>query len=196
MREKRPGYWELRVSLGRDPVTGAPRCRSKSLRATKREAQRALAALVTEVDAGRAARSADTVDNLLQQWLEHIEHEGRSPTTLRSYRSLKEQLPAHFLRLPLRKVSPRTLDELYRELGRKKGRGPSTVHHFHRLLRAAFNQAVRWEMLDRNPAPQARPPKSVAVEVEPPPVAAVRAVLAGGEPDPAVVVVGRERLLT
>ena len=27
-------------------------------------------------------------------------------------------------------------------------------------------------------------------------VAAVRAVLAGGEPDPAVVVVGRERLLT
>lgn len=186
LREKRPGYWQLRVSLGRDSSTGQPIYRTRSMRGTKREAQRALAALVTEVSEGRSASSAISVGDLLDQWLDHIEHEGRSPTTMRSYRSLRKQLPTSFSKLPLKKVSPRTIDDLYRQLGRKKGRGPSTVHHYHRLLRAAFNQAMRWELMDRNPAKLATPPKVRSDEVEPPEAEAVRRVLdqAGQSEDP------------
>lgn len=181
MREKRPGYWELRVSLGRDPVTGKSRYRSKGFRGSKRAAQRALAELVTDVDHGRAARSSESVGTLLAQWLEHLDTQGRSPTTMRGYRALVSQLPAAFLKRPVSKITPKALDELYRVLLRKKGRGASTVHHFHRLLRAAFNQAIRWEMLDRNPAVLARPPRVLAKEVEPPEVKAVRAVIDAAE---------------
>lgn len=45
--------------------------------------------------------------------------------------------------------------------GRKKGGGlsPLTVQHVHRLLRKALQQAVRWEILDRNPADGADSPR-------------------------------------
>jgi integrase len=177
LREKRPGYWELRVSLGRDPVTGKPKYRTKGMRGSQREAERALARLITDVGKGQAARSADSVGSLLDQWLEHIESEGRSPTTLRGYRSMVDQLPPAFLRKPLSRITPKAVDELYRELGKKRGRNASTVHHFHRLLNAAFNQAMRWEMLDRNPAKLARPPRGRQKEIEPPNIAEVRKVI-------------------
>jgi integrase len=163
--------------LGRDPVTGKPSYRTKGFKGSEREAQRELAALVTAVSKGQVAHSAESVGGLLEQWLEHIEAEGRSPTTLRGYRSIVKQLPEAFLRKPVNKVTPRTLDQLYRELARKKGRRASTVHHFHRLLNSAFNQAMRWEMVDRNPAQLARPPRGRQKEIEPPEIAEVRKVI-------------------
>jgi integrase len=178
LREVRPGYWQLRVSLGRDQITGKSRYRTAGVRGTKREAERALAALVTDVANGKRAPSAETVGTLLDQWLEHLEHQGRSPTTMNGYRSLRSQLPEDFLRRPLRKVTPKVIDDLYRRLGQKEGRSASTVHHFHRLLRGAFNQAMRWEMLDRNPATLATPPKPRPIEPEPPTAEEVRRVIA------------------
>src|SRR4051794_26573469 len=105
MREIRPGYWQLRVSLGRDPITQKPKYRTRGLRGSKREAGRALSQLVADVTNGKAEPSSDSVNALLDQWLAHIEHEGRSPTTMRGYRSLKNQLPADFLRMPLKKLT-------------------------------------------------------------------------------------------
>jgi len=177
MREIRPGYWQLRVSLGRDPITQKSKYRTRGLRATKREASRALARLVADVINDRAEPSAETVGALLEQWLTHIEAEGRSPTTMRGYRSLRDQLPAGFLRLPLKKVTTKTLDDLYRHLAEKPGRGPSSVKHIHAMLRAAFHQAMRWDLLDRNPAILASPPRVPTTPVEPPTVADVLAVI-------------------
>jgi integrase len=177
MREIRPGYWQLRVSLGRDPITQKSKYRTRGLRATKRDAGRALTQLVADVTDERADSAPESVGTLLEQWLAHIEHEGRSPTTMRGYRSLRNQLPAGFLRLPLKKLTTKTLDDLYRHLAEKPGRGPSSVKHIHAMLRAAFHQAMRWDLLDRNPAVLASPPRVPTTEVEPPPVADVLAVI-------------------
>jgi len=177
MREKRPGYWQLRVLEGRDPITGALKYRTKSMRCSKRDAQRALAALVTEVDKGRVAPTGDTVGQLLDAWLEHIETLGRSPRTLQGYRELQGRLPDGFLATPLRKVTPKLLDDLYRHLGKKKGRSASTVLQYHRMLRASFNQALRWELLDRNPVKLASPPTPHRIEIEPPAIEDVKTVL-------------------
>ena len=47
--------------------------------------------------------------------------------------------------------------------GRRDGKGglfpPHTVGHMHRVLRQAMQQAVRWQVLARNPADAVRPPK-------------------------------------
>lgn len=178
MRERRPGYWELRVSRGRDPVTGAARYATRNVRGTKREAQKVLNALVRDVDEGRAVNAAPvTVGELIDRWMAHIETEGRSPTTLDAYRSLIKQLPASFTKRRLRTVTPLVLDALYADLGQKKGRGPATVRKFHVLLRAAFNQAVRWELLDRNPTAAATPPRPSSGQVQPPTIDGVRRVL-------------------
>ena len=49
VREKRPGYWEVRVYAGRDPITGKSRSVARGLRGTKREAKRLEASLVTDL---------------------------------------------------------------------------------------------------------------------------------------------------
>lgn len=41
----------------------------------------------------------------------------------------------------------------------KRGLSPQTVLHFHRVLREALQQAVRWQLLARNPADAVEPPR-------------------------------------
>lgn len=36
---------------------------------------------------------------------------------------------------------------------------PSTIRDFHKLLRSAFNQAIKWDLIDKNPAQHASVPK-------------------------------------
>ncbi len=191
MREVRPGYWGLRVSLGRDPITQKSMYRTKGFKGTKREAGRALAKLVVDVYEGKVQASTNSVGSLIEQWLEHIEHEGRSPTTMRGYRSMRDQLPADFTRMPLKKVSPKTLDALYKRLADKPGRGPSAVKHIHAMLRTAFNQGLRWELVERNPAALTKGPRVPSKEIEPPPVEDVIAVFEAAEnslnPDNAII---------
>ena len=46
--------------------------------------------------------------------------------------------------------------------GRRKGGGglsARTVHHAHRVLRQALQQAVKWNRITRNPADMVKPPK-------------------------------------
>ena len=96
---------------------------------------------------------------------------------MRGYRSQFKRLPEGFLATPLRKITSRTLDELYRHLASKPGRGPTAIRNIHAMLKTAFNQALRWEMLDRNPALLATPPRIAANEVEPPDPEAVKRVI-------------------
>lgn len=177
MRERRPGYWQLRVYEGADPLTGKKRYRTQYFRGGKRAAQKQLALLVTEVDGGVIAPSAKTVAGLLEEWMAHIEHLGRSPSTMFNYRRLVGQLPEGFKALPLKKVTPKVVDDLYRFLGERKSRKPATVLRFHTLLRAAFAQAVRWGWVDRNPIDRATPPRVHRVEIKPPPISDVLRVL-------------------
>jgi pantothenate kinase len=84
MRERRPGVWELVVQLPRDATTARARQLSRTVHGTKREAQRALAALVTEVSAGKITSSTTTLRELLARWLDHVSDQ-LSPTTVREY---------------------------------------------------------------------------------------------------------------
>jgi integrase len=177
MRQRAPGRWQLRVYLGREPVTGKDRYRTESFEGTKRQAQSELARLVAEVDAGVVTPATKTVATLLEEWLDHIEHLGRSPSTLFGYRRLVLQLPDGFLSLPLKKVTPKVVDDLYRFLAEPVSRKPATVLRFHTVLRAAFAQAVRWGWVDRNPVDRATPPRVHRDEVSPPTVEDVVRVL-------------------
>jgi len=170
MRERSPGYWQLRVFEGTDPVSGKKHYRTRSFQGGKRAAQKELARLVAEVDRGVVAPTRKTAGALLEEWLAHIEHLGRSPSTLYNYRRLVEQLPEGFKSQQLAKVTPKLIDDLYRHLGTVGKRKPATVLRFHALLRAAFAQAVRWGLIDRNPTDRATPPRVNRPEIMPPAV--------------------------
>jgi len=58
----------------------------------RRQAEAALARFVTECESGTLARTNQTVAELLERWIEHLEALGRTPKTIDGYRS-RNQAP-------------------------------------------------------------------------------------------------------
>ncbi|HTT91537.1 MAG TPA: tyrosine-type recombinase/integrase [Acidimicrobiales bacterium] len=166
---RRGNIWQVRVSLGRDPETGRYEYASRYVHGTKRDAQRACAELITEVDrGGHREEGRHTVNELLDRWMAHIEAQGRAESTLARYRScinanIKPRLGAK----AINKLGPADLDRYYAQLGRT-GLTPLSVRKSHAILSAAFNQALRWGWLDTNPVLRSSPPTHRVREIHPP----------------------------
>jgi integrase len=187
---RRGSSWELRVYLGRDPLDGRKRWATRTVRGTRREAQRALAEMVAAADRGALARSGATVGELLERWFEHASADF-SPKTARETRGFLDRnlLPA-LGQLKLARLSADRLDAYYRHLrARGSARGgplaPATVLRIHGILRRALAQGVRWGWLAHNPAAAASPPRVPARDVAPPaPEGVARLFGAAREADP------------
>jgi integrase len=181
MRERRPGVWELIVQLPRDPTQARARQLSRTVRGTKREAQRELAGLIGQVSAGKVSSAATPLSELLGRWLDQVA-EQLSPTTLREYRRLvRTMLDPDLGRLPLRRVTAQRIDAYYASLARERGLSPASIRHVHAVLRGALGQAVRWGWIPTNPATNASPPKLRRREITPPPMHATHRLLAAAD---------------
>ena len=150
----------------RDPHTGQRKRRWYSHIGTKRSAQIECARLIsdlqkgTQVDSGRI-----TVAAFLDRWLEHMRGQV-SPRSLERYTELARKNLAPLLgALALSKLQPVHISQAYAKAldnGRRDGSGglsARTVTHMHRVFREALQQAVRWQLLARNPADAVKPPK-------------------------------------
>lgn len=174
MREKAPGRWELRVYAGQDD--GRKRWVSRTHRGGARSAAKALAALEADV-AARRARPVDrvTVAELLER---HIAHRspGWSPNTRRDRRRItdREIVPAIGSR-PVRSIRPLDVDDLVANIATTR---PPTARNTLAVLRAAFEDGLRWELVDRNPARAARAPSVPSRTQNAPTLTAVTAVIA------------------
>lgn len=74
---------------------------------------------------------------------------------------------------PVQNITPKSVDEYYQTLKKtkavvKRNRKPkseyvtpTTINSIHKVLRCAFDQAVKWELISRNPFPLANRPKPV-----------------------------------
>ena len=72
IRQRSPGVWEVRVFLGRDPLTGRERQRSRVVRGGKRDAQAVAADMEHDrIPGGRTATRDATLRDLLNAWFEH-----------------------------------------------------------------------------------------------------------------------------
>src|SRR5262249_12543679 len=109
--------------------------------------------------------SRETVADFLERWLEYMQSQV-APRTIERYAEIarKNLMPA-IGALTLAKLQPTHITALYKwahTSGRRNGRGglsARTVTHMHRVLREALQQAVRWQVLARNPASAVKPPK-------------------------------------
>lgn len=160
LRERKPGTWELRVFVGRDPVTGRPRQASRTVRATSKTVNRELAKFI--VDLGDRAHPATnaTVAQVLEEWLRHAAARGRAPRTIHeARRSIDTVFVPAIGDVRARELTNRHLDELYRQLltgeGRDRPLKPSSVRRHHAVLSAALAMAEKWGWIDKSPAPQA-----------------------------------------
>lgn len=116
--------------------------------------------------------SAKTVNDLLEEYTSIY---GVNTWAMSTYESRKS-LIANYISpiigdMKLDDITPRIMDKYYRDLlsvkavstkyvkARHEFLTPHTVREIHKVLRNAFNQAVKWELMTRNPVEHATLPK-------------------------------------
>lgn len=106
-----------------------------------------------------------TVERFLWDiWLPAIKTTIRKSTFLSYESHVRHHVAPHIGCRRLDKLDGSMLNELYATLlerGRQNGTGlsPATVRRVHTTLHRAFRDAMRWELIARNPAASADPPK-------------------------------------
>jgi integrase len=179
---KRGSAWELRAYAGLDPISGKQKYVTRTFRGGKREAEEALARLVSEVSGGAQSAQDATVADVIREWLA-VSGSSLSPTTLRGYDWIvRTYIVPHLGPIRLARLGPAQLDRYYAKLMESGGRegaqlSPATVRQVHAILRRALEQAVRWGWIPTNPASRATPPKPRPPELAPPDPAAVIALI-------------------
>ena len=100
-----------------------------------------------------------TVAQYLARWLEASARPSVKAKTYEGYESIvRVRVVPRIGRTALAKVTALDLQGLYGDLQRD-GLSSRSAHHTHRVLHRAFQQAVRWDLIPRNPCDGVTPPK-------------------------------------
>jgi integrase len=160
------GSWRISASAGFDPVTGKRKRVFRTVRGTRRDAQRELTNLLREIDRGEVVEQERiTFADYISRWLDHMRHRLR-PTTFYRYEGyVRCHLTPALGGMQLSKIRPlhiQALEAKALKSGRMDGGGglsAQTVLHLHRVLHGALAQAVRWQLITINPAAAVQPPR-------------------------------------
>ncbi|MEH3125539.1 site-specific integrase [Agrobacterium cavarae] len=170
--ERSPGKWAIVLDVP-DPETGKRRRKWHTFHGTKRQAETECARLVAEVNGGNYVEpTKTTVRDYFIRWLKH-EKANVSPKTHQRYEELLLKNVAPVIgSITLNKLTAARIDGAWGHLlenGRRDGKGglsPRTVHHCRRVMLTAMDQAVKWDLLKRNPVALTRPPKVEKQQME------------------------------
>ncbi|MHB0912080.1 MAG: tyrosine-type recombinase/integrase [Armatimonadota bacterium] len=155
------------IYLGVDPITGKKRQRWYTVKGNKRDAEKELTRILRELDTGQHVEpSKMSLAAYLEKWLQDCAYPTVAAKTYERYVEIvrKSIIPA-LGGIRLDQVKPLDIQHFYSEQlasGRKDGSGglaPRTVLHYHRILREALQQAVKWQLIARNPCDSVEPPR-------------------------------------
>jgi integrase len=158
--EVRPGVWRLRVVRGYKP-NGAPIQINRTVTGTSKDAGKALAKLVSQIDDGTVATSgAMTFEAyLVERYLPHIESRLGVETYRNHHSRIHKRIIPTLGRKRLDRLTAMDLDAAYGDW-LSEGLQASTVHAHHLVISAALNQAVKWDLISRAVTKQATPPRA------------------------------------
>jgi integrase len=160
-RQRPDGRWEYRVSL--------PDGKRKSIYGlTYTECKEKVKALLKEHDQGRDIMKRDpTVAAFMVDWFAFVDDGTRAPATIKNYRiHIDRHIVPAIGTTKLSKLTTRHIDDLQISMQRD-GRAGGTRRIVRTILKAALNQALRWDMVIRNVADLSQPPVIDSPEREP-----------------------------
>lgn len=168
--ERSPGKWAIVLDV---PNDGKRRRKWHTFHGTKRQAETECARLIAELSGGSYIEPAKTsLREFFIQWLKH-EKANVAPKTHQRYEELLLKNVAPVIgSITLNKLTAANIDLAWGKLlesGRRDGKGglsPRTVHHCRRVMLTAMDQAVKWDLLKRNPVALTRPPKVERKQME------------------------------
>ncbi len=127
---------------------------------TKQEVQDKVNTALYEQKQGKLATGPQqTVEQYLEDWLENVHKHKIRDSSYAVYRQLLNNhvLPA-FGHVKLQKLTTRHIDTLYVSK-LKEGYASETIRAIHRMLHAAFDDAVRWKRISSNVCDDVKPPR-------------------------------------
>jgi len=153
---KRPTY---SVVIYQGKVEGQKRYQWVTCK-TRREAEKKLAELVHQRDTGRTVYTRSTLGDFVTRWLKDYARQNLSPRTAEGYESIAR---AHLIpklgKIELKNLKPSHIQDYYTQL-LEEGKSTTTVRHHAMMLHKVLDQAVKWQLLVRNPADAVAPPRA------------------------------------
>jgi len=156
------GSWRVRLSAGKDPITGKSRRPSRVVRGTKADARRALEEMRRELETGI---SIDSKDLTFGQWADTF-HKRRvaagevTKATLRDERYGLDKLTPYLHDVRLLDIKPSTVENLHVKLIADHPQLSGTSRRkVHVILRHVLQGAVRSGILPANPCTDVKAPK-------------------------------------
>jgi integrase len=175
IRRQGTNSWSIMVELLPDPITKKRRRRWLTVHGSKKDAERARTEALSQRDQGvDLAPSKTTLAEFLERWLaDVIQHKARKSTVV-GYRGIvRSQIVPAIGHIRLADLRPlhiqaaysRWLEPGHRADGHSGVLSKRTVLHYHTLLKAALDQAVKWQLIPRNPCNSVDSPRPERTEM-------------------------------
>lgn len=156
--QRADGYWVASLSIGYDEKGKAKR--RTLYGATKAEVETKLLEAMHEQRSGlRLDPATETVKQFLDRWLRDSVKNSVRPLTYQSYEvNVRRHIAPLIGQVLLRQLTPAHVQGLYvQKLA--DGLSPRSVQYMAAILGRALRQAVKWDLIPRNPADAADKPR-------------------------------------
>ena len=165
VRRTKSGSWEIRYEV---PVQNGNDRRQayETIRGSRRDAERILRERLGAVDSGsHIERTTETVSDFLDRWLQTYVATNTAPSTQRGYEAvIRRYIKPAFGVTPLQGLQPNQIQAMYATL-LAQGLSATTALHTHRVLKGALQHAIKWGVLNHNPANATDPPRPTRQEM-------------------------------
>ncbi|MGE5551479.1 MAG: tyrosine-type recombinase/integrase [Bacteroidota bacterium] len=155
------GSWRVFIPTGERYESGAPKYHTATIRGLKRDAEAYCADMLARLNKGEPLPDSKLkVSAFFDRWEAYIDKKGLSPNTIRGYKKhIRLYLRPKLGKYLLRKLTPDIIQDAYHDL-LAKGLSALTVRNAHRTLRAALQQACKWQLITTNVAKLTDPPRA------------------------------------
>lgn len=155
--------WKITIELGYD-ILGNRKRKTEVFNGTKQEAIKREAELKSEFyHIGKTMKINDlTFEELSEIFIEKYCIPNISPVTTFGYKKSLKRINPIIGKIKLNKITPLILDNMYQQLRiGKSGKelGYHSSYNLYKVVNVMFNQAIRWEIMDKNPNLKANKPK-------------------------------------
>jgi integrase len=158
--------WLVRVFTGRDG-NRKRHYRNKTIKGNKKDAEAYLSATLTQISTGTFVEPLKlTVGEYLDKWLTTAAKPRLREQTFDDYSAkLESYVRPRIAAQRLADLRPLDIQTLYSKMA-ERNLSPRTIRYTHAILSSALKQAVRWNMLPRNPCDAVELPRLERKEMQ------------------------------
>ncbi len=161
------GGYGFRLDIGTNPVTGERLQKRFGPYSGKTLAKNEMLKIKNEINAGIFKNPTDIkLKEFLQRWLDH-KSKHVSKGTMAHYKPyVNRHLITNLGGLKIDRLKPLHIQELYDSYIEEETLSNQSIVHMHRILNNVYKLAMNWDLVNKNPCTNIKPPKPEKFEMQ------------------------------